>query len=67
VYAHPLLQTSLPHILVLPDLVAARKVGLTPGDIRRQSSAMIAREEVSDVFRLYAAKRGRRPRSGVGV
>ena len=48
--AHASLQTDLPHILVEPDLEAARKVGLTPGDIRRQSSTMIASEEVSDIF-----------------
>ena len=40
----------MPHILVEPNLEAARKVGLTPGDIRRQSSTMIAGEEVSDIF-----------------
>ncbi len=48
--AHASLQTDLPHIVVEPDLVAAREVGLTPGDIRRQSSTMIASEEVSDIF-----------------
>ena len=48
--AHASLQTSVPHIMVEPDLEAARKVGLTPGDIRRQSSTMIASEEVSDIF-----------------
>ena len=48
--AHASLQTDLPHILVEPDLEAARKVGLTPGDIRRQSSTMIASEEVGDIF-----------------
>ena len=48
--AHAALQTNLPHIVVEPDLAAARQVGLTPGDIRRQSSTMIASEEVSDIF-----------------
>lgn len=48
--AHASLQTDLPHIVVEPDLEAAREVGLTPGDIRRQSSTMIASEEVSDIF-----------------
>ena len=52
--AHASLQTSLPHIVVEPDLEAARKVGLTPGDIRRQSSTMIASEEVSDIFQGVA-------------
>jgi CzcA family heavy metal efflux pump len=48
--AHASFQTDLPHIEVEPDLAAARKVGLTPGDIRRQSSTMIASEEVSDIY-----------------
>jgi Cu/Ag efflux pump CusA len=48
--AHASLQTSVPHILVEPDVEAARRVGLTPGDIRRQSSTMVASEEVSDIF-----------------
>jgi len=48
--AHASLQTDLPHIEVEPDLAAARKHGLTPGEIRRQSSTMIAGEEVSDIY-----------------
>ena len=52
--AHASLQTDLPHIVVEPDLGAARKVGLTPGDIRRQSSTMIASEEVSDTSTVVA-------------
>ena len=48
--AHASLQTTLPHVEVEPDLVKARRVGLTPGDIRRQSSTMIAGEEVSDIY-----------------
>ena len=36
--AHASLQTDLPHIEVEPDLVAARRHGLAPGDIRRQAS-----------------------------
>jgi CzcA family heavy metal efflux pump len=48
--AHASLQTDLPHIQVETDLAKARAVGLTPGDIRRQTSAMIASEEVSDIF-----------------
>jgi CzcA family heavy metal efflux pump len=47
---HASLQTDLPHIEVEPDLAAARRHGLTPGDIRRQSSTMIASEEVSDIY-----------------
>ncbi len=48
--AHASLQTDLPHIEVEPDITAARKHGLTPGDIRRQAATMIASEEVSDIF-----------------
>jgi CzcA family heavy metal efflux pump len=48
--AHASLQTDLPHILVEPDLAAARRLGLTPGDIRRQASTLIASEEVGDIF-----------------
>jgi CzcA family heavy metal efflux pump len=48
--AHASLQTDLPHIQVETDLAKAREVGLTPGEIRRQTSAMIASEEVSDIF-----------------
>jgi len=48
--AHASLQTDLPHIEVEPNLEAARAHGLTPGDIRRQSSTMIASEEVSDIY-----------------
>ena len=48
--AHASLQTDLPHIQVEPDLAKARQVGLTPGDIRRQTSTLIASEEVSDIF-----------------
>jgi Cu/Ag efflux pump CusA len=48
--AHASLQTDLPHIEVEPDLAKARAVGLTPGDIRRQASTLIASEEVSDIF-----------------
>jgi len=48
--AHASLQTDLPHIEVEPDLAKARDVGLTPGDIRRQASTLIASEEVSDLF-----------------
>ena len=60
--AHASLQTDLPHIEVETDLAKARAVGLTPGEIRRQTSALIASEEVSDIF---ARRQGvRRPRHG---
>src|SRR5215217_3384256 len=48
--AHASFQTDLPHITVETDLAKARAVGLTPGEIRRQTSALIASEEVSDIF-----------------
>ncbi|MGZ8725876.1 MAG: efflux RND transporter permease subunit [Aeromicrobium sp.] len=43
-------QKELPQIEIELDLAKARKYGLKPGDIRRQSSAYIAGEEVSDIF-----------------
>lgn len=48
--AHASLQTDLPHIVVEPDLAASRRVGLTPGALRRQASTLIASEEVGDIF-----------------
>ncbi len=48
--AHASMQTDLPHIVVEPNLKAAREFGLTPGDIRRQAATMIAGEEVSDIY-----------------
>jgi CzcA family heavy metal efflux pump len=44
------LQKELPQINVELDLEKARRYELKPGDIRRQSSALIAGEEVSDIF-----------------
>ena len=46
----PALQKEIPQIEVELDLAKARKYDLKPGDIRRQSSAYIAGEEVSDIF-----------------
>src|ERR687898_1463090 len=48
--AHASFQTDLPHVEVEPNLDAARKHGLAPGDIRRQASVLIASEEVSDIY-----------------
>jgi Cu/Ag efflux pump CusA len=48
--AHPDFAEDLPHIEVEVDLDAARRYGLKPGDVRRQSSALLASEEVSDLF-----------------
>ena len=48
--AHPDLAEELPHIEVELNLAAARRHGLKPGDVRRQSSTLLASEEVSDIF-----------------
>jgi CzcA family heavy metal efflux pump len=48
--AHPDFAEDLPHIEVELDLAAARRYGLKPGDVRRQSSTLLASEEVSDIF-----------------
>jgi CzcA family heavy metal efflux pump len=48
--AHPDFAEDLPHIEVELDLEAARRHGLKPGDVRRQSSTLLASEEVSDIF-----------------
>src|SRR5919109_964367 len=41
---------QIPQIEVEVDVDAARRYGITPGYVRRQSSALIASEEVSDIF-----------------
>ena len=48
--AHPDFAEDLPHIEIELDLAAARRHGLKPGDVRRQSSTLLASEEVSDIF-----------------
>ena len=48
--AHADLLTTIPHIEVEVDLAAARRFGLKPGDVRRQTSTLIASEEVADLF-----------------
>lgn len=48
--AHTDLQDDVPHIEVEVNLAAARRHGLKPGDIRRQTSALLASEEVSDLW-----------------
>jgi CzcA family heavy metal efflux pump len=48
--AHPDLAEELPHIEIQVNLAAARGHGLKPGDVRRQSSTLLASEEVSDLF-----------------
>ena len=44
------LQKEIPQINIELDLEKARPYELKPGDVRRQSSALIAGEEVSDIF-----------------
>jgi CzcA family heavy metal efflux pump len=41
---------DLPHIQVEVDLAKARTYDLKPGDVRRQTSTLLASEEVSDLF-----------------
>src|SRR5215208_7089546 len=48
--AHPDFAEDLPHIEIELDLAAARRHGLKPGDVRRQSSTLLASEEVGDIF-----------------
>ena len=48
--AHPDFAEDLPHVEVEVDLAAARRHGLKPGDVRRQSSTLLASEEVGDIF-----------------
>ena len=48
--AHASFQTDLPHIEVEPNLDGRPRHGLTPGDIRRQASTLVASEEVSDIY-----------------
>jgi Cu/Ag efflux pump CusA len=48
--AHPSFSEDLPSVNVELDLAAARRYGLKPGDVRRQSSTLLASEEVSDIF-----------------
>ena len=49
--AHADLQENVPHIEVQVKLPEARRHGLKPGDIRRQSATLLASEEVGDIFR----------------
>jgi CzcA family heavy metal efflux pump len=47
---HVQLQTEIPQIQVEVDLDAAQRYGLKPGDVRRAAAALIASEEVGDIF-----------------
>jgi Cu/Ag efflux pump CusA len=49
--AHSELHENVPHIQVEVKLDQARRYGLKPGDIRRQSATLLASEEVGDIFR----------------
>src|ERR687893_680433 len=49
--AHADLQEDLPHTEVEVDLAAAQNYGIKPGDVRRQAAALVASEEVGDIFR----------------
>ena len=48
--AHGDFSADLPHVEVEVDLAKARRYDLKPGDVRRQSSTLLASEEVSDLF-----------------
>jgi CzcA family heavy metal efflux pump len=48
---HVELIVEQPQIQVEPDLEAAQKYGLKPGDIRRAAATLVAGEEVGDLFR----------------
>src|SRR5215211_2818807 len=48
--AHADLQEDLPHAEVEVDLAAAQDYGIKPGDVRRQAAALVASEEVGDIF-----------------
>ncbi len=50
VEAHASLIEDIPHIQVTVNEAAASRLGLKPGDIRRQAAALVASEEVGDVF-----------------
>jgi CzcA family heavy metal efflux pump len=47
---HTELQVEIPQVQVEVDLAAAERYGLKPGDVRRAAAAMLASEEVGDVF-----------------
>lgn len=43
-------QVDIPQIQVQVDLTAAERYGIKPGDVRRAAAALVASEEVGDVF-----------------
>jgi CzcA family heavy metal efflux pump len=48
---HVELQADIPQIRIDVDLARAERYGLKPGDVRRAAAAMLASEEVGDIFR----------------
>ncbi|HCT79631.1 MAG TPA: acriflavin resistance protein [Micromonosporaceae bacterium] len=48
---HVSLQVNVPQIDVRVNLEAAQRYGLKPGDVRRAVAAMVATEEVGDLYR----------------
>jgi Cu/Ag efflux pump CusA len=48
---HTELQENIPQIQVETKLAVARRYGLKPGDVRRQSGTLLASEEVNDIYR----------------
>jgi CzcA family heavy metal efflux pump len=48
---HAELQADIPQIELKVDLERAERYGLKPGDVRRAAAAMLAGEEVGDIFR----------------
>ena len=48
---HTELQEDVPHVEVTTKLAAARRHGLTPGEVRRAAAAMVQGIEVNDIWR----------------
>src|SRR5512132_565578 len=48
--AHVDLDTDVPQAQIAVDLRAARRYGVTPGEVRRATAALLASEEVGDIF-----------------
>ncbi|TNB75711.1 efflux RND transporter permease subunit [Arthrobacter sp. BB-1] len=48
---HVSLQVDIPQVDVKVNLDAAQRLGLKPGDVRRQAAAFVASEEVGDLWR----------------
>jgi Cu/Ag efflux pump CusA len=48
---HVDLETDIPQLDVEVDLVQAQRYGIKPGDVRRAAAALVASEEVGDIFK----------------